>query len=120
MTRYGKSILDLVNQANAHLTAEKVFFAMREIYPNIAMATVYNNLNALCEQGLIRRLSVEGCPDVYDRSAPHDHLVCRRCGKLSDITLEDMTGRIEADLGFPIESYDLKVYWLCDDCRGAQ
>lgn len=80
--RYEKSILELVNTSNSHMTAEQVFFALKQNYPSVVLATVYNNLNHLCQQGRIRKISVEGCPDRYDKQIRHDHLVCRRCAAL--------------------------------------
>ena len=119
--RYEKSILEIVNTANAHMTAEQVFFALKQQYPSVVLATVYNNLNSLHQQGKIRKISVEGRADRYDRNTRHDHLVCRRCGSLRDIYLSDITAELERQAGFPIEGYDLKIQYLCPQCRpGAE
>lgn len=115
--RYASSILEIVNGSNAHMTAEQIFFALKQSYPSVVLATVYNNLNSLCQQGKIRKISVEGCPDRYDKIVRHDHLICRRCGKLSDIYLSDLTQELEQQMGFSIEGYDLKIQYLCPQCR---
>ena len=91
MAKYSSGILEIVNRAGGHMTAEQVFLEMKRQYPSVVMATIYNNLNSLCAQGAIRRLSVEGQPDRYDRTLRHDHLVCRGCGKLKDVFLGDLT-----------------------------
>ena len=44
-------------------------------------------------------------------------MICRECGRLSDITLQDMTKEIEESTGVCIESYDLKIYYICEECR---
>lgn len=59
---------------------------------------------------------MEGYPDRYDRIVQHDHLVCRRCGKLSDIKLNDLTKQLEQQMDIPILSYDLKINYICDEC----
>lgn len=115
--RYNKVILDIINNSDTHLTAEQVFFELKKEYPAVALATVYNNLNSLCQQGKIRKISVEGCTERYDKNTRHDHLVCRRCGKLSDIHLEDITEQLKKQVGFEIDGYDIKVQYLCPDCR---
>jgi Fe2+ or Zn2+ uptake regulation protein len=120
MTRYGTSILEIINRAEGHLTAEGVFFELKKRFPSVVMATVYNNLNSLYQQGYIRKISVEGKPDRYDRNTRHDHLICRRCGKLVDISLADMTSDLERQVGFKIEAYDLKIQYLCPECRRGQ
>lgn len=117
MTRYAKQILELINQSGRHMTAEQLYLELKKTEPKIVQATVYNNLNALCQEGLIRKLSIEGSPDRYDKILRHDHLICKMCGALSDVTFQDMTGDLEKQLGEGILSYDLKVFYLCPKCR---
>lgn len=118
--RYESKILEIISSSHAHMTAEQVFFTLKQEYPGVVLATVYNNLNSLCQQGKIRKISVEGCPDRYDRNTRHDHLVCRRCGSLADIHLADITAQLEQQTGFAIDGYDLKIQYLCPRCRAAQ
>lgn len=117
MTKYAKLILDLVNQSTGHMTAEQLFLEMKKTEPKVVLATVYNNLNTLCREGLIRKMSIEGSPDRYDKMKQHDHLVCIKCGALSDIKFWDLTDNLEKQLGEGIISYDLKVFYLCPKCR---
>ena len=83
----------------------------------MVLATVYNNLNRLWEEDRIRKISVEGMADRYDRMVRHDHLVCKRCGRLLDVDLGDLTAQLEQKAGIPILSYDLKLTYLCEACR---
>ena len=117
MTKYARKILELVENSHSHMTADQVFLLLRETFPTVVLATVYNNLNKLCEEGLIRRVSVEGMPDRFDRVERHDHLICRGCGKLSDINLADLTETLQHQAGVPLWGYDLKLVYLCEDCR---
>ena len=117
MTKYEKDIFAIINTSRDHLTVEQIFQKLREIHPQVVLATVYNNLNRLLEEELIRKVSVEGMPDRYDRMKKHDHLVCRRCRKLSDITLEDLTASLKKQLGDDVLYYDPKVYYVCPACR---
>ena len=117
MTKYAKQILEIVTSSHCHLTADQIFIRLRETFPKVVLASVYNNLNRLCEEGLVRKVSVEGMPDRYDRIERHDHLVCRECGRLADIDLGDLTSQLEHAAGLSILSYDLKLVYLCEDCR---
>lgn len=117
MTKYAKRILEIISSSRSHMTAEQVFKALRQSCPKVALATVYNNLNRLWEEDLIRKISVEGMPDRYDRIQRHDHLVCKECGKLLDVDLGDLTAQLEQKAGTAILSYDLKLVYLCDECR---
>ena len=117
MTKNGKLILEIINGSDEHLTAEQVYMRLKSVAPGTVPATVYNNLNRLYEEGLIRKVSIEGRPDRYDKALKHDHLVCKICGAISDITFSDLTESLSKQLGEPVLSYDLKVDHICAECR---
>ena len=117
MTKYANKICEIVSASREHMTAEQIFQALRQTYPTVVLATVYNNLNKLWAAGLVRKISLQGMPDRYDRVERHDHLVCRGCGKLVDIGLTDLTGQLQEQTDVPILAYDLKLIYLCDDCK---
>ena len=94
MTKYEKEIFNLISSSYDHLSAEQVFSRLKEKYPAMVLARVYNNLNKLWEAGLIRKITVEGVPDRYDRTQRHDHMVCRGCGRLKDVSFEDLTSKL--------------------------
>ena len=117
VTKYAKKILEIVEQSRSHMTAEQIFMELRRAYPKVVLATVYNNLNRLWQEDRVRKVSVEGMPDRYDRILRHDHLVCKQCGKLLDVDLGDLTAQLERKAGVSILAYDLKLVYLCDECR---
>jgi Fe2+ or Zn2+ uptake regulation protein len=110
----------LVTGLQRHPTAEQVFLEMKREHPSIALGTVYKHLNGLAEEGLLLRITEPGSPDRYDRTERHDHLICSRCGKIADVHLPDMQSQIERALGREILSYDLKIRYICPDCRGQE
>ena len=63
MTKYEKDIFAIVNTSREHLTVEQIFLKLRDIHPQVVLATVYNNLNHMLEERLIPKLSLEGMPD---------------------------------------------------------
>ncbi|MDD6042468.1 MAG: transcriptional repressor [Eubacteriaceae bacterium] len=117
MTKYAKGILEIIENSYSHPTAEEIFLEMKKKYPKVVLATIYNNLNSLVAEGCIRKITLMGSPDRYDRLDRHDHLVCQKCGKLSDIRLRDYSEEIADKLGGGILSYDLKVFYYCEDCQ---
>ena len=118
MTKQQTLICDILANVHDHMTAEQVFFLARERMPNIAMGTVYRNLNQLAVDGQIRRLTVPGQPDRYDRNPiPHGHLVCRQCGKLEDLFLPDLIPYLEERSGQEITHYELTMGHICTHCK---
>ncbi|MBQ9761417.1 MAG: transcriptional repressor [Clostridia bacterium] len=121
MTKQRQLILDILNHSDRHLTADEIFFLAKLKMPTIAMATIYNNLNAMHEAGMINRLHIDGTADCFDKIVePHDHLLCDHCGKISDLHLPSLSSSIEETLGFEIETYNLTVHYVCPECRAAQ
>ena len=117
MTTYEREIYHIITGSADHLTAEQIYEKMKNKYPRIVLATVYNNVNRLWKAGLIHKVSLENMPDRYDRVIKHDHLVCQKCGKIADISFDDLTASLRGQLGEDFLSYDLKVFYLCPDCR---
>ncbi len=117
MTKQRELILSILKQSDRHLTADEIFFLAKLKMPSIAMATIYNNLNALDEAGVIKRLHIDGVADCFDKlTEPHDHLLCDRCGKIKDVKFPHVRTAIEGDLGRPFTDYELTVHYTCPDC----
>lgn len=121
MTSKRTAILRILQESEGHLTAEDIFLLARKEYPGIVLATVYNNLHALTEAGLIRRVRTEEGADFYDRTpTKHDHAVCAKCGKMFDLPGGDLAPLLESRSGCPILSYHLTANSLCPDCNHTE
>ena len=120
MTRQRALILDIIRSDKCHHTAEEIFSMAKERMPTISRATVYNNLHSLEDEKIIRRISGDGSSDRYDNAfIPHGHLVCIGCDKMTDFDLPELDREISERLGEPIDSFELKIRYLCPECRAA-
>lgn len=117
MTKNGKIILDLIEELTCHPTAEDIYRLLQDSDQPMSMATVYNNLNSLSAEGKIRRISVQDQPDHYDKLVPHDHLICKKCGKIQDLFLKNRKVELEKEAGLVIENYDLQLFYTCKNCN---
>lgn len=119
MTKQRRVILDTIRESPKHMTAEEIYIEARGRMPSLAIATVYNNLKSLTNQGIVRRLQFAGLPDRYDRNmAYHEHLICECCGEVVDAQVEELLPMLEKQLGTHITRYNLSLYHVCDACRG--
>ena len=101
-----------------HRTADELLAFARERMPGISRATVYNNLKALEEEGIIRRISGEGGADMYDSaSILHGHMICKMCKKVKDIDVPDLLDKLKTLSGVDVEAYELKLRYVCDACK---
>ena len=118
MTKQKRLILDIINNADAHYTAEQIFARAQKEMPSIARATVYNNINALLKENLIRKICLPNHIDCYDKILPeHDHLVCAKCGRISDIVVKGVKEDIVRQLNGELLSYSLNINYICDKCK---
>ena len=118
MTKQRAAVLEVVSRHGCHYTAEEIFIEAGKILPAISRATVYNNLHALERERLIRRITAEDSSDRYDSSyIPHGHLYCTKCGDIADFELPRLADELANIAGGEIDSYELKVRYICDKCK---
>ena len=121
MTKQRAAVLEVIREGKRHLTAEEIFTEAKKKLPGISRATVYNNLHALVADREIRRITGEDASDRYDSSyIPHGHLFCTGCQRVADFNVPTFTETLEQIVGEEIESYELKVRYLCEACRRAR
>jgi Fe2+ or Zn2+ uptake regulation protein len=85
-TKQRAAVYDFLCGTPAHPTAEQVFAAVRQVVPNISLATVYKALDALCCAALANKLADGSGTTRYDgESRPHYHLRCLKTGQIRDL-----------------------------------
>ncbi len=118
MTKKSEAILSVLRESEGHMTAEQVYLACRNAGISLSVATVYRCLSALASEGHIRRFSVAGEPEYFDKTpTPHEHLFCSRCHRVTDAREADVQKLLEETFGITLESYDLSMHVVCRDCR---
>ena len=85
-SRQREAIKTYLEGRTDHPTADMVYTAIREIYPNISLGTVYRNLTLLAQQGEILKISCGESSDRFDaKTMPHYHFICEECGQVEDL-----------------------------------
>lgn len=117
MTKVQKAILDVVIQSQQHLSAEQVFWKVKQQLPTIALGTIYRNLNQFADSKLIRRVARAGAPDFFEGNiSPHDHAICIGCGQMTDIKIPKLKDFLADQISCDIVSFDLTVNYICPKC----
>ncbi|MFB6319876.1 Fur family transcriptional regulator [Saccharicrinis sp. FJH54] len=79
------NILEAVYTLKNHPTAEKITEFVRKRNPNIATGTVYNVLETLVENELIKKVKTDRDIMRYDGlTENHHHLYCSQCDVIED------------------------------------
>jgi Fe2+ or Zn2+ uptake regulation protein len=116
-------ILRELRRRRHHATADEILGAVSHDLPGITAPTVYSTLELLVELHLARKIDVGSGVSLFDgRTDPHQHTVCRVCGRVEDLDGEfDPATLIEAaeDTGFRPEQVDVVLSGVCAQCAAA-
>jgi len=117
MTEQRKVIYDVIQGSCLHMTAEEIFLKAKELYPSMAMGTVYRNLGLMTKANEIQKVIIPGEPDRYDKNPEfHHHAKCIKCGRVEDVMLDDLRQEIAKQTGLNIVSYELGIKYICPIC----
>lgn len=83
-TRQREIILEIIKNDRSHPTIKELYQKVKMVDQTIGQATIYRNVSRLCEEGILKKISID--VDYYDYIVtPHYHLYCKRCHQLYDI-----------------------------------
>jgi Fur family ferric uptake transcriptional regulator len=121
VTAQRQLVLDAVQRARHHITAEQVARAVHAKNPTVNPSTVYRNLEALEESGLVSHTHLNDRVIQWHRAEAtrHGHLVCRRCGdevELSEAALAAIERRLRTQFGFVADLAHSGIDGLCRAC----
>lgn len=129
VTRQRLAIFEALAASRAHPSAEELHRLVREKLPSLSLATVYKNLDALRAVGAVGDVNPLHARGRYEAAlpgtgagAPHHHLVCTRCHRISDLPAEAVPAPLlapEAAQGFEVQAVRVQIEGLCPDCRRA-
>ncbi len=122
-TKQRDAILEVLRELKTHPTAAELYALLRSRLPRISLGTVYRNLEALAQNGSIRRL-VSGHEEArFDGDlSRHHHVRCVECGRLADVRdiVPDnaQTTEVARQTGYEVLGHRLEFFGLCPQCRG--
>ena len=121
LTPQRQAIYHFLKNTKSHPTAEEIFAYLHPRFPGLSRGTVYNTLNMLAQEGLLRELRVDETASRFDAdTSQHHHAVCRACGRVVDYygpSLDSLTRAAEAETGYLLEGAELYFEGFCPACR---
>ena len=124
-TRGRRRLVDLLVDADRPMTLPDL---LRAAPGGLAQSSAYRNLTVLEQAGVVVRVAGAGDHARFelaeDLAGHHHHLVCTRCGTVTDVTVPDRLeravdralGEIVAGTGFRLEGHRLDLVGLCREC----
>jgi Fur family ferric uptake transcriptional regulator len=122
LTLQRQLVLEAVQRARHHVTADEIARRVRAKYPRIGPSTVYRNLEALEELGYVIHTHLDDRVTRWHRADthPHGHLVCRSCGGETEVgtaVLEAMARRLRTEYRFEPHLAHSAIVGICRRCR---
>jgi Fur family transcriptional regulator, peroxide stress response regulator len=116
------ALLEILVHNDEHPSAAQLYEQLQTRFPTMSLATVYKTLNLLKEIGEVTVISFSDGDTHYDASdpAPHIHLICTQCHRISDVpfvTAPNLTEELTAQTGYQITGHRFDFYGVCPDCQ---
>ncbi|KGL41077.1 transcriptional repressor [Listeria sp. FSL L7-1582] len=115
----------LLENEKDHLSAEDVYLRVKDISPDIGLATVYRTLELLTELRVVDKINFGDGVARYDLRKEgakhfHHHLVCLECGSVEEIQedlLDDVEKIVEQKWDFLVKDHRLTFQGICTVCK---
>lgn len=119
LTPQRRAIVDYLQAAGHHPTPEEVLHAINRRFPMTSRATVYNTLNMLKGEGLLREVFEDGVVRFDPNLSPHHHFICRQCGAVEDVDWDAVPRGFSVALpgGRKVETFSVTLRGLCAGCQ---
>ena len=115
------AVYNMLMNTYEHPNAEMIYKSLEPTNPTMSLATVYKTLDFFKQLGLVQELNVGEPSSRYDAVVQcHPHTVCKVCGKVEDLHMEELTDvakKLAPELDFEVEMEQLILYGTCGECR---
>lgn len=123
MTRQRGLILEIFRKKEGHLSPEELYLLVKKKDPSVGRATVYRMLKLLKEADLAMQVNFGEGLSRYEHKyghAHHDHLICIRCGGMTEV-VDEKIERLQESLarrhGFFLTAHKMDLYGVCPACE---
>jgi Fur family peroxide stress response transcriptional regulator len=111
--------VELLNSSD-HPTVEKLYSRLKTKLPSISLDTIYRTLSTLEQHGLVTRVQThESLARFEGRIDNHQHVICKKCGKITDFHWELLDAAALPDEIIKwgrIERKNITLHGLCQEC----
>jgi Fur family ferric uptake transcriptional regulator len=124
-TRQKRALAAVLEGADQFRSAQQLHAELRERGERVGLTTVYTQLRALADAGLVSVLRTDDGESLYRRCATddhHHHLVCRGCGATCEVQAPDVEAWASAVArahGYADATHTIAIVGTCRDCAEA-
>jgi Fur family ferric uptake transcriptional regulator len=122
-TRQGQAVLNVVAGSDNFRSAQDIHAELRAAGETVGLTTVYRHLSLLTDEGRLDALQTADGELVYrscHSERHHHHVVCRHCGRGTEVELPDLEHWAETTaqgLGYSDVTHTVEIFGVCAECR---
>ncbi|HDF0887845.1 TPA: peroxide-responsive transcriptional repressor PerR [Staphylococcus aureus] len=121
ITPQRQAILRYLISSHTHPTADEIYQALSPDFPNISVATIYNNLRVFKDIGIVKELTYGDSSSRFDfNTHNHYHIICEQCGKIVDFQypqLNEIEILAQHMTDFDVTHHRMEIYGVCKECQ---
>ncbi|HBI3504497.1 TPA: peroxide-responsive transcriptional repressor PerR [Staphylococcus aureus] len=121
ITPQRQAILRYLISSHTHPTADEIYQALSPDFPNISVATIYNNLRVFKDIGIVKELTYGDSSSRFDfNTHNHYHIICEQCGKIVDFQypqLNEIERLARHMTDFDVTHHRMEIYGVCKECQ---
>lgn len=118
LSRQRRYILELLWETHEHLSAREIYDRLNRQGREIGHTSVYQNLEALSEQGIIECLERSDGRLYGNISTAHSHVNCTDTNQIIDVQVElpeELIRKVETETGIKITEYRIDFFGTKSD-----
>jgi Fur family transcriptional regulator, ferric uptake regulator len=118
-------VLEALLAADGPMSAEQIAQGIGGRVPSSDIASVYRNLHALADIGLVRHVHLGHSPGLHALAVAgeQEYLTCERCADYRAVAPEELDAArelIERDFGYRASFTHFPIVGLCPNCVAAE
>lgn len=118
----------LVDRKDEHLSAEELYFILKEINPDIGLATVYRTLDIFYDLKILEKITFgNGIAKYHLRQklvpGMHHHLICIKCHDISTVSndiFNKLIKYVNSEYDFAVQDDTIAIYGTCKKCMNEE
>jgi Fe2+ or Zn2+ uptake regulation protein len=119
LTKQKQALLNVLCQEPK--SVQQIEAELAQIDKKMDQSTIYRNLNAMVENGLLTATTFDQKTKLYELAhhEHHHHVLCEKCGKIGDICLDEnlLLEQVKKQSNFSITGHHLEFFGCCGDCK---